>query len=234
MVKYYAVHRGRQPGVFDSWRQCKRSIGGVVGPIYKVCKTRYDAEHFVQNGRMKYYEQLGEFRNEPKFVTVYADGCCRGNGQPDARGGVGVYYPNGEFPDVFDNLSEYIGYDEIHTNQKAELIAMEIAIANALRSVGERARGVRVHTDSQFAINCLTVWCKNWKRNGWKNSKGLPVANKEIIQRILGKIRKLNNALLQMYFGYGVQFVKLDGHSDDPGNDEADALANQGAIYTYS
>lgn len=36
-----------------------------------------------------------------------------------------------------------------------------------------------VHTDSQFMINCMTSWLKNWKKKDWKKSDGESVKNKE-------------------------------------------------------
>lgn len=36
-----------------------------------------------------------------------------------------------------------------------------------------------VHTDSQFMINCMTSWIKNWKKKDWVKSDGEPVKNKE-------------------------------------------------------
>jgi ribonuclease HI len=35
-----------------------------------------------------------------------------------------------------------------------------------------------LHTDSEFLINCITVWIHKWKKNGWKLSDGGQVINK--------------------------------------------------------
>lgn len=38
---------------------------------------------------------------------------------------------------------------------------------------------MKIITDSQFTINCITKWIHKWKKNHWKLAKGGPVKNKE-------------------------------------------------------
>jgi ribonuclease HI len=54
----------------------------------------------------------------------------------------------------------------------------------------------------------------NWKENGWRNSKGQPVVNKEAFQDLDRAAR-----------GMDVQFKYVPRHQ----NSEADELARQGA-----
>ena len=49
---------------------------------------------------------------------VYVDGACRGNGQPGARGGLGVHFPDLPSQDV----SKELGGDR-QTNQRAGIQA---------------------------------------------------------------------------------------------------------------
>jgi ribonuclease HI len=85
-------------------------------------------------------------------------------------------------------------------------------------------RDVKIMTDSFYSIQCLTVWCKNWKTNGWKNSAGKPVENKDIIEPILARIRERDLCKAKTNF----QWVK--GHGTDVGNIGADHLATTGAL----
>ena len=34
-MKYYAVHKGKKPGIYNTWEDCKKQIDGFSGPIYK-------------------------------------------------------------------------------------------------------------------------------------------------------------------------------------------------------
>lgn len=38
---------------------------------------------------------------------------------------------------------------------------------------------MRVYTDSEFLINCMTKWIFNWQNNGWHTANANPVKNKQ-------------------------------------------------------
>ncbi len=45
--KVYAVRKGRQTGLFDTWEECKRMIQGYSGAVYKSFATRQEAEAYL-------------------------------------------------------------------------------------------------------------------------------------------------------------------------------------------
>ncbi|GME97141.1 unnamed protein product [Ambrosiozyma monospora] len=85
-----------------------------------------------------------------------------------------------------------------------------------------------IATDSKYSIDCVTKWADSWKKNGWKNSQGKPVQNKEVIQSILEKKDRLNQIYKNNNWGE-VEFKHVKGHAGIHGNEMADQLANQGA-----
>ena len=97
------------------------------------------------------------------YVHVYTDGCCLNNGKCDEekRAGIGVYFP--DYSDL--NVSQPAS-GTYFTNQRAELeaaiVALKIGIANQMP-------GLILHTDSEHVQKGITLWIKEWKRNGWKN-----------------------------------------------------------------
>lgn len=48
MKFYYAVQKGRHPGVYENWSDCQREVTGVAGAVFKKFKTRAEAEAFVK------------------------------------------------------------------------------------------------------------------------------------------------------------------------------------------
>lgn len=48
MKFYYAVQKGRHPGVYESWSDCQREVTGAAGAVFKKFKTRAEAEAFVK------------------------------------------------------------------------------------------------------------------------------------------------------------------------------------------
>ena len=104
------------------------------------------------------------------------------------------------------------------TNQRAELTA----IIRALDTV-PKYRDLIVATDSQYAINCVTLWYKAWQGNGWKTSYGKTVENKDLIESIRGRLSERERMGVETHFEW------IKGHAGYPGNVEADKLAVSGA-----
>jgi len=104
------------------------------------------------------------------------------------------------------------------TNQRAELTA----ILRALEIV-PRHRDISIITDSRYAIDCVTSWYVNWRKNGWRTSAGKAVENKDLVENILAKIEERNSLMVQTLFEW------IKGHSNQLGNVEADKLAVEGA-----
>ncbi len=74
-----------------------------------------------------------------------------------------------------------------------------------------------VHTDSQYVQKGMSEWLPNWKRRGWRTADKKPVRNAELWQ-----------ALDELVGVHQVEWRWVRGHAGDPGNERADALANQG------
>ncbi len=45
--KWYAVAKGRTPGIYQTWDECKAQTAGFSGAIFKSFKTRDDAQAFI-------------------------------------------------------------------------------------------------------------------------------------------------------------------------------------------
>ncbi len=83
--KYYVIWKGRKPGIYESWDECKRQVEGYVGALYKAFPTRAAAET-AYKGRP--WDYLGK-ANGPaqpsaelikKLGECYAvDAACSGN-----------------------------------------------------------------------------------------------------------------------------------------------------------
>ena len=162
-------------------------------------------------------------------LRIYTDGSSLRNGAQGALAGVGVYFgPRDEryarsihsynyILRTNRNVSEALSGPR-QTNQRAELTA----VLRALEIV-PRNRNVTIVTDSRYAIDCITVWYINWRKNGWKTAAGKAVENKDLVEHVLAKIEERNGA------GVKTLFEWIKGHASHPGNVEADKLAVNGA-----
>jgi ribonuclease HI len=136
-------------------------------------------------------------------VTIYTDGACSGNPGP---GGWGALMQFGA------HERELKGGEPQTTNNRMELFAA-IAALEALK----RPCTVNLHTDSTYLRDGITKWIINWKRNGWKTAAKKPVKNVDLWQRLEAAIQR-----------HEIAWRWVKGHAGDPGNEAADALAQQG------
>ena len=138
-----------------------------------------------------------------QIVEIYTDGACRGNPGP---GGWGVLLIAGQ------RRKTMCGGECDTTNNRMELTAV-IEALNALKG----SRKVLLHTDSTYVMNGINEWLPRWKERGWKTAAKKPVKNQDLWQT-------LDEAISL----HQVEWNWVRGHSGVPGNEEADALANQG------
>jgi ribonuclease HI len=119
-------------------------------------------------------------------IDLYADGGCRGNGQPGAIGAAAVIFKKRKSR-WRPKHSVALPRNPPPTNQRAELTAVILALEKAREQYKKMLTypnlDVTIHVDSKYAIGCMTKWIHKWRRNGWTNRRGEPVANKDLIMR---------------------------------------------------
>lgn len=135
-------------------------------------------------------------------VEIYTDGACRGNPGPGGWGAVLRYRGREKV------LS---GAEALTTNNRMELTAAIMALEKLRR----RCR-VRLTTDSEYLRKGITEWLPDWKRRDWKTADRKPVKNQDLWQRLDAVASR-----------HEIRWHWVKGHSGHPGNERADALANQ-------
>jgi len=140
-----------------------------------------------------------------KTVVIYTDGACKGNPGPGGWGALLEY--DGRRKELF-------GGEPHTTNNRMELVA----VIRALEAL-KRESDVAIYTDSQYVKNGIEAWIHAWKRNGWKTSDKKPVKNEDLWRE-----------LDELATRHRISWHWVRGHDDNPGNERADELANQGVI----
>lgn len=121
-------------------------------------------------------------------MRIFTDGACPQNGRKGARAGWAVWFP--EAADI--SASGRVPDDQVQTNQRAELMAIQKAV-EILNQHGYHESDVVVYTDSQYCIDCLTKWIPGWIARGWRKADGGEVLHRDLIEDISVKLTKFKS-----------------------------------------
>lgn len=145
---------------------------------------------------------------------IYTDGAASNNGKANSSGGYGfvVLLNNNKLYHIENKFQNNV------TNNQMELTA----ILEAFKFIRKNQikEPVILYSDSAYCINMLTSWIFTWSQNGWKNSKKEIVANLDLVQELFQYCQ--DKAFME-----NISLQKIDGHSNNVGNELADAIASK-------
>ncbi|MEI7764957.1 MAG: viroplasmin family protein [bacterium] len=142
-------------------------------------------------------------------IIIYTDGSSLGNPGPGGWGSV-VLFPE-------NKVVELGGREKESTNNRMEMMASIMA----LKEVEKRkikAKTIKIHTDSSYLLNGITMWVHAWVKNNWKTKTGEDVLNKDLWEMLY----KVNSNLSHKY---EIEWVKVSGHSGVHLNERCDVIA---------
>lgn len=237
-MSFYAIARGRTPGIVSSWAECKALVDGFPGARYKKFTTIGEATAFLtENGTAKVSKSVEEVSPhlpsafdvlmKPKVrkgravaeevqnstfdadYYVYTDGSCSNNGQRNAMAGIGIYFGENDPRNVSQRV---LGRQTNNTAEVGAIIHLHKIIKDDIQS-GKR---IGIVSDSEYAIRCVTSYGKKCEEKGWPD-----IPNRDLVKELYELYKGLSNV---KFFHIMAHTEKKDIHS--VGNDGADKLAN--------
>lgn len=207
--KYYAVKKGRKPGVYQSWAECKAMVDGFPGAVYKSFKTREEAVAFAKAATYTGADAAPKMQNAMKKTMQQEDGAMPS-----------VY----AFVDGSYNVATHVyGYGGflIHDGQKEVLQGSDTdAEMAAMRNVAGEICGsmAAIRKAVELGLPEVTIYydymgIEMWAAGAWKCNKKGTAAYRDYVASVRDEIR--------------IHFRKVKGHSGIDGNEEADMLAKQ-------
>ena len=142
-------------------------------------------------------------------IIIYTDGSSLGNPGPGGWGSV-LLFPGGK-------VVELGGREKESTNNRMEMMAGIMA----LKEVEKRkikASVIKIHTDSAYLLNGITMWIHAWVKNNWKTKADEDVLNKDLWEILYKVESNLKNK-------YEIEWVKVAGHAGVHLNERCDAIA---------
>lgn len=239
--KYYAVVRGRRPGIYGVWygpEGAEEQVRGFAGAIYKGFATLEEAKRWQESPAAGTRKGPSGKQADPAPAGGYrACGMGHRNGShgkrtestpnaPVAASGQIVVYTDGGCagnpgPGGYgavilagETRSEIAGGFRLTTNNRMELMAC-IAAIDTLQTPAD----LLLHSDSRYVVNGISKgWARKWRANGWMRTKIEAAQNSDLWSR-----------LLDLCDEHRVRFVWVHGHAGNRENERCDRLATDAA-----
>lgn len=217
--KFYAVKKGKKPGIYYSWDICKKMVDGYPGAVYKSFKTMEEAKAFVGNDILS--EKAVESETAKGMLTEQKKNA---DSEPFAAGSSQKEPKVYAFVDGSYNIATKVyGYGGflVHDGVKEvlqgsgseeEMASMRNVAGEILGSMAAIQKAVELKLP-EIAIYYDYMGIEMWATGGWKRNKTGTIAYYDYIQSVKDKIN--------------IRFVKVKGHSGVEGNEEADRLAKE-------
>jgi len=145
-----------------------------------------------------------------KKIEIYTDGSSLGNPGP---GGWGVLIIN-NYELKINNEVELGGGEKNTTNNRMELQA----VIEAFKYISElkEVKEVVVYADSNYVLNGITSWIRNWEKNGWRTASKKQVINQDLWKELDILVKNCKSK---------ISWQKVKGHSGHEYNDRVDLIA---------
>lgn len=208
-MKFYAVRRGRQVGIYTSWSACKAQVNGYPGAQYKAFSTKPEAEAFIaapDHSQAPSLPQIFEAESSSDNyspVHGWVDGAC----VPAADGSLHIgwaflVYVDGQ--ELHRDSGSDVPPDAYrHRNVAGEIMAIRKAIAWCQL---KRIKEITIHYDYQGL--------ESWVTGDWKVKTPFTQDYAHIVQSS----------------GLTIHWVKVKAHSGELGNEIVDKLARGAAV----
>ena len=233
--KFYAVARGKKPGIYDSWYGedgAEVQVKEFPKPNFRGFKTLGEAkEWYAENKNMQptySKKKEGKFSKAKPVTQLRLESKKAGNtaSDPQTKSSSNprkiVIYTDGGCinnpgPGGYGIVSvrgkirkEYSGGFRKTTNNRMELMACIVALQTL------RAKySITIYSDSKYVVDGISKgWAEKWQANDWKRAGQVKAENVDLWAELL----KLCNK-------HKVDFEWVKGHAGNPENERCDTLA---------
>lgn len=164
---FYAVKKGRETGIFESWAECQKQITGFSGAEFKKFKELKQAESYLTSGI-----SIDNLSDDLDGLHAYIDGSFSNDLQETGYGAVILL--NGEIIHTIKGSSKkYIEMRNVAGELFAAAVSIKWAVDNGYKSI------VLHHDYSGIA---------HWAKGEWKCKQEGTINYKKFIDEISSKI----------------------------------------------
>ena len=202
--KFYAVRKGMQTGIFESWPECQKMILGYHNAEYKSFSTKEEAEQYVGGAKTGLVEPALEERFElsPEKIIAYVDGSYDHKLKKYSFGCI-LLMPSGDIIEKSGNGDNpaSLAIRNVAGEMLGAMYAVKWAMVNGYQEVELRYDYAGI---------------EKWVQGDWK-------AKNERAQKYAAAMNEWKKSIR-------ISFLKIAAHTNNKYNDMADELAKAALI----
>lgn len=196
--KYYAVKVGAKTGIFRTWEECKSSVNGYSGAVYKSFQTKEEALAYMGNGQESAgTKSEGSLEGQAR-VKIYVDGSYHKATKEFSYGMV-----------VLRGAEE----EKYSCKFRDEALASMRNVAGEIKGAQAAMQYALDHKIQAITIYYDYEGIARWPLGEWKANKEGTIAYREFYIMASKQV--------------DIRFEKVAGHSGDKYNDMVDELAKE-------
>ena len=202
-MKYYVVRKGRNPGIYLTWEECKKQVDGFSNAEFKSFSSESEAREYLNNDVASYHEESPKKGSTAILKNIaYVDGSFDGQSKTYGFGGFIIYEENGK---KCVRVVQGAGNDS--DMSKMRNVAGEIS--GAMKIVEEAiCLGLE-----EITLYYDYIGIENWVTGVWSCNKYETYEYSRFMHESSKQIR--------------IHFHKVAGHSGDTGNEIVDTIAKE-------
>lgn len=166
--KFYAVKKGKTPGIYFSWEDCKKMVDGYQGAVYKSFKKLEEANAFIGGS-----VEMKAASNQLPQIYAFVDGSYNAATKVYGYGGFLIHDGKKEILQGAGDEVEMASMRNVAGEILGSMAAIEKAIALGLKEV---------------TVFYDYMGIEMWANGGWKRNKKGTIAYYDYIQSVKDKI----------------------------------------------
>ncbi len=208
--KFYAVKKGKETGIFDSWDACKAAVDGFPGAEYRGFATRQEAEDYLSGKTVQSAIRSGSLEGEGSYdeippmgtLLVYVDGSYEDSIKKYSFGCV-FLMPDGSIRVEYGNgdREQSLQYRNVTGEMLGAMYAVRTAMLNGFE-----------HVELRYDYEGI----EKWVTGVWRAKTDLTARYAESMREWAKSIR--------------ITFTKVPAHQNVLFNEIADKLAKKGLV----
>ena len=209
-MAYYAVKKGKNPGIYETWAECQKNTNGFSGAKFHKFDTIEKAKEYMEEENYSLNEHNSN-NNDIHYPCAFVDGSYNGKKLLVGAGAIIKLEENGKnyikFEETY-SAKDPTSSAKISRNIYGEIKACIIAINFAIK---QELKEINVYYDY--------LGIEMWGNKQWNVNKEKKFVTEYI--DLIDKIRKENKLKINFY--------KVPAHTGIELNEKVDLLAKEAA-----